>query len=56
VIIGILLAIAVPPPGFRSRAGLHGGTWTSGRQSPPAEAFYESNNTCTGLNWAALKR
>jgi len=56
VIIGILLAIAVPSYlGFRSRAQDTAAQSDLRQAVPSAEAFYESNNTYTGLNYAAIK-
>ena len=56
VIIGILLAIAVPSYlGFRSRAQDTAAQSDLRQAVPSAEAFYESNNTYTGLNYAAIQ-
>jgi type IV pilus assembly protein PilA len=57
VIIGILLAIAVPSYlGFRSRAQDSAAQSDLRQAVPSAEAFYESNNTYTGLTYAALQQ
>lgn len=56
VILGILLAIAVPAYlGFKDRANNRAAESDLRAAIPSAEAFYESMNTYSGMNAAALK-
>jgi type IV pilus assembly protein PilA len=56
VIIGILLAIAVPSYlGFKDRANDSAAQSDLRQAVPSAEAFYSDNTTYTGMNYAALK-
>jgi type IV pilus assembly protein PilA len=56
VIIGILLAIAVPSYlGFKDRANDSAAQSDLRQAVPSAEAFYSDNTTYTGMNYAALQ-
>jgi type IV pilus assembly protein PilA len=56
VIIGILLAIAVPSYlGFRSRAQDSAAKANLREAIPSAEAYFETNNSYTGLSYTWLK-
>jgi type IV pilus assembly protein PilA len=56
VIIGILLAIAVPSYlGFKDRANDSAAQSDLRQAVPSAEAFYSDNTTYTAMNYAALK-
>ena len=56
VIIGILLAIAVPSYlGFRSRAQDSAAKSDLRQAVPTAEAYFSDNGAYTGMNYAALK-
>ncbi len=55
VIIGILLAIAVPSYlGFKDRANDSAAQSDLRQAVPSAEAFYSDNTTYTGMDWNAL--
>ena len=56
VIIGILLAIAVPSYlGFKDRANNRAAQSDARSAVPSAEAYYSDNNTYVGMNVAALQ-
>src|SRR5579884_468895 len=56
VILGILLAIAVPAYlGFKDRANNRSAEADVRAAIPSAEAFYETNNTYSGLTTTALR-
>ena len=56
LIIGILLAIAVPSYlGFKDRANDSAAQSDLRQAVPSAEAFYSDNTTYTGMNYAALQ-
>ena len=56
VIIGILLAIAVPSYlGFKQRAEKQASASNVRSAIPAAEAYYSDNDSYTGMNLAALK-
>ncbi|SRR5712691_7230899 len=56
VIIGILLAIAVPSYlGFRSRAQDSAAQSDLRQAVPSAEAYFSDNGFYTGLSWGAVK-
>src|SRR5436190_16289975 len=55
VIIGILLAIAIPSYlGFKDRANKADAQANLRQAVPSAEAYYSDNNTYVGMNLAAL--
>ena len=56
IIIGILLAIAVPSYlGFKDRAEIKGSAANVRSAIPAAEAYYSDNNTYTNMTLTALK-